>query len=441
MTDNNLLRVPPHSVEAEQSVLGALLLDKDAIIAVAEFLLPEDFYDERHKDIYEAILSLYEERVPVDVLTVSEKLKKQKDLKRVGGASYLTDIANKVPTAAHVEHYGKIVKDQAVKRSLMKAASRLVEFSLDEGMSSADLLDKAESEVFSLSQKNVKKEFVSIRDTLAESFDRLDELHKTEGGLRGIATGFIDLDNATAGFQKSNLIILAARPGVGKSAFALNISQFAAITNKKSVGYFSLEMSKEELVDRLLVNEADIDAWRLKTGKLTEEDFTKLSNAMGVLAETSIYIDDTPALSILEMRTKARRLQVEHGLDLIVVDYLQLARSRNLENRVQEVGEISQGLKNLARELKVPVLALSQLSRGVESRNIKKPQLSDLRESGSIEQDADVVMFLWKEDDENNENIILDIAKHRNGALTSVPLFFKGDRIKFFSRDSKHTKS
>ncbi len=441
MADLNNLRVPPHSAEAEASVLGALLLDKDAVIAVAEFLLPEDFYDERHKDIYEAILSLYEERVPVDVLTVSEKLKKQKDLKRVGGASYLTDIANKVPTAAHVEHYGKIVKDQAVKRSLMKAASRLVEFSLDEGMSSADLLDKAESEVFSLSQKNVKKAFTSVRDTLAESFDRLDELHKQEGGLRGVSTGFIDLDNATAGLQKSNLIILAARPGVGKTTLAMNIAQHAAVVNKKHVGFFSLEMSKEELVDRLLVNEADIDAWRLKTGKLDENDFTKLSNAMGILAEAPIYIDDTPALSILEMRTKARRLQVEQGLDLIIVDYLQLARSRNLENRVQEVSEISQGLKNLARELKVPVIALSQLSRGVESRNIKKPQLSDLRESGSIEQDADIVMFLWKEDDENNENIMLDIAKHRNGALHSIPLFFKGDRIKFFSRDSKHTKA
>ena len=438
MADNNLLRVPPHSAEAEASVLGALLLDKDAVIAVAEFLSADDFYDERHKDIYEAILSLYEERVPVDVLTVSEKLKKQKDLKKVGGASYLTDIANKVPTAAHVEHYGKIVKDLAVKRSLMKAATRLVEFSLDEGMSSADLLDKAESEVFSLSQKNVKKAFTSVRDTLAESFDRLDELHKQDGGLRGVSTGFIDLDNATAGLQKSNLIILAARPGVGKTTLAMNIAQYAAVTNKKHVGFFSLEMSKEELVDRLLVNEADIDAWRLKTGKLDENDFTKLSNAMGVLAEAPIYIDDTPALSILEMRTKARRLQVEQGLDLIIVDYLQLARSRNLENRVQEVSEISQGLKNLARELKVPVIALSQLSRGVESRNIKKPQLSDLRESGSIEQDADIVMFLWKEDDENNENIMLDIAKHRNGALTSVPLFFKGDRIKFFSRDTKH---
>ncbi len=438
MADNNLLRVPPHSQEAEGSVLGALLLDKDAVIAVAEFLSPEDFYDERHKDIYNAIISLYEERVPVDVLTVSEKLKKTKALKRIGGASYLTDIANKVPTAAHVEHYGKIVKDLAVKRSLMRAASRLVEFSLDEGMTSADLLDKAESEVFSLSQKNVKKAFISVRDTLAESFDRLDELHKQDGGLRGIATGFIDLDNATAGLQKSNLIILAARPGVGKTTLAMNIAQYAAVTNKKHVGFFSLEMSKEELVDRLLVNEADIDAWRLKTGKLDENDFTKLSNAMGVLAEAPIYIDDTPALSILEMRTKARRLQVEQGLDLVIVDYLQLARSRNLENRVQEVSEISQGLKNLARELKIPVIALSQLSRGVESRNIKKPQLSDLRESGSIEQDADIVMFLWREDDEKVENMMLDIAKHRNGALASIPLFFKGDRIKFYSRDTKH---
>ena len=439
MADINNLRVPPHSAEAEASVLGALLLDKDAIIAVAEFLLPDDFYDERHKDIYEAILSLYEERVPVDVLTVATRLKKTKALKRVGGASYLTDIANKVPTAAHVEHYGKIVKDQSVKRSLMKAATKLVEFSLDEGITSADLLDKAESEVFSLSQKNVKNAFTSVRDTLAESFDRLDELHKQDGGLRGVSTGFIDLDNATAGLQKSNLIILAARPGVGKTAFALNIAQHATVKNKKNVGFFALEMSKEEMVDRLLVAEADIDAWRLKTGKLDENDFTKLSNAMGVLAEAPLYIDDTPALSILEMRTKARRLQIEHGLDLIVVDYLQLARSRNLENRVQEVSEISQGLKNLARELKIPVLALSQLSRGVESRNIKRPQLSDLRESGSIEQDADIVMFLWKEDDSNNENIMLDIAKHRNGPLASVPLFFKGDRIKFFSRDSKHS--
>jgi len=432
------VRVPPHSSEAEGSVLGALLLDKDAVIAVAEFLSPDDFYDERHKQIYSAVLSLFEERVPVDVLTVTDKLKKKKQIKNVGGATYLTKLVNSVPTAAHVEHYGKIVKDTAVKRSLMTAAAKLVDFSLDEGLSSADLLDKAETEVFGLSQKNVAKAFTSVRDTLAESFDRLDELHKQGEGLRGVPTGFTDLDNVLAGMQKSNLLILAARPSVGKSALALGIAQHVAVQTKRPVGFFSLEMSKEELVDRLLVSQADIDAWKLKTGKLTEEDFTKLSNAMGVLAEAPIFIDDTPALSILEMRTKARRLQVDQGIDLIIVDYLQLARSRNLENRVQEVGEISQGLKNLARELKVPVLALSQLSRGVEQRGVKKPQLSDLRESGSIEQDADVVMFLWREDDEKVENIMLDVAKHRNGPLASVPLFFKGDRIKFYSRDTKH---
>lgn len=438
MADTNQIRVPPHSKEAEESVLGALLLDKDAIISVAEFLFAEDFYDERHKEIYKAIVSLYEDRTPVDVLTVTEKLKQQKDIKKIGGASYLTDIANKVPTAAHVEHYGRIVKDLSIKRSLMQAGSRIVEMSLNEGLTSSDLMDKAESEVFSLSQKNVKKAFRPIKEVLAESFDRLDELSKEQGGLRGIATGFPDLDNATAGLQKGNLIILAARPGVGKTTLAMNIAQYAAINNKKNIGFFSLEMSVEELTDRLSVNVADIDAWRLKTGKLTEEEFTKLSTAYGILAEAPIYIDDTPALSILEMRTKARRLQVENGLDLLIVDYLQLARSRNLENRVQEVSEISQGLKNLARELKIPVIALSQLSRGVESRNVKKPQLSDLRESGSIEQDADIVMFLWREDEDKLENMMLDIAKHRNGALASIPLFFKGDRIKFYPRDVKH---
>lgn len=431
------IRIPPHSAEAEESALGALLLDKDAIIAIAEFLRPEDFYDERHKMIYEACIALYEERVPIDVLTVAEKLKKQKQLKQVGGASYLADLANKVPTAAHVEHYGKIVKEAATKRLLMGAASKLVDLSLDEGLNADELLDKAESEVFAITQRNIAKAFTPVKDALAESFDRLDELHKQGEGLRGVPTGFKDLDETLAGMQKSNLLILAARPGVGKTSLALNIAQNLAVKYKRPVGFFSLEMSREELVDRLLVAQADIDAWRLKTGKLDEDDFTKLSNAMGELAEAPLFIDDTPALSILEMRTKARRLQVEAGVDLIVVDYLQLARSRQLENRVQEVSEISQGLKNLARELKIPVLALSQLSRAVETRGGRKPQLADLRESGSIEQDADVVMFLWREEEENAENIVLDIAKHRNGPLKTVNLFFKGDRIKFYGRETK----
>lgn len=434
------IRIPPHSQEAEESVLGAMLIDKDAVIAVAEFLLPEDFYDERLRDIYQACLDLYEARTPIDVLTVTERLKKRKNIKNVGSSSFLADLANRVPTAAHVEHYGRIVKDTSTKRSLMSAATRLVEVSMDEGLGAGEALDKAESEIFSLSQKSLSKTFTSVRDTLAESFDRLDELHKSGGGIRGVPTGFDDLDNALAGLQQSNLIILAARPGVGKTSLATNIAQHIAVNLKRPVGFFSLEMSREELVDRLLVAQADIDAWRLKTGKLSEDDFTKLSDAMGVLAEAPLFIDDTPALSILEMRTKARRLQVESGVDLIVVDYLQLARSRQLENRVQEVSEISQGLKNLARELKVPVLALSQLSRAVETRGGKKPQLSDLRDSGSIEQDADVVMFLWREDDDNTENMMLDIAKHRNGPLKSVPLHFKGDRIKFYGRETKHTK-
>jgi len=438
MADKNDLRMPPHSVSAEESVLGALLLDKDAVIAVAEFLLPEDFYDQRHRDIFECCIELYEERIPVDVLTVSERLKKRKVLKKVGGASYLADLTNKVPTAAHVEHYGHIVKDAAVKRALLASATKIADLSFDEGIAANELLDKAESEIFALSQKHLSQSFTLIKNALAESFDRLDELHKQGEGLRGVPTGFKDLDDALAGMQKSNLLILASRPGVGKTSFSLGVAQNLAVKCKKTVGFFSLEMSKEELVDRLLVVQADIDAWKLKTGKLGEEDFTKLSNAMGELAEAPLFIDDTPALSILEMRTKARRLQVEHGVDLLVVDYLQLARSRQLENRVQEVSEISQGLKNLARELKVPVLALSQLNRAVETRGgQKRPQLADLRESGSIEMDADVVMFLWREDEENIENINLEIAKHRNGPLKTIQLFFKGDRIKFYGRETK----
>jgi replicative DNA helicase len=377
------LRVPPHSQEAEESVIGSLLLDKDTIIALGEFLKPEDFYDDRLKVIYESALELYENRTPIDVLTISEGLKKKKALKQIGGSSFLLELANKVPTAAHVEHYGKIVKELATKRALMRAASRLVELATDDGMQVNELLDKAESEVFSITNSSTSKGFMHLRDSLYATFDRLDELHKQADGLRGIPTGFKELDDVLTGMQRSNLIILAARPSVGKTTFALNVLQNVALKHKKSVGFFSLEMSMEELSDRMVVSIADIDAWKYKAGKLSDDDFTKISNAMGELAEAPIYIDDTPALSILEMRTRARRLQVERGLDLIIMDYLQLARSRNLENRVQEVSEISQGLKNIARELKVPVIALSQLSRSVEQRGEKRPQLSDLRDSGT----------------------------------------------------------
>lgn len=438
--NNSDLKVPPHSNEAEESVIGALLLDKDAVTSVAEFLHADDFYNDKNRIIFEAILELYEQRNPIDILTLSNKLKRKKRLKDIGGVSYLTEIANKVPTSAHVEHYGKIIKDASTKRSLIKSASNLVQIAMDDALAADEILDKAETEIFSLTQKNISKKFIVLRDALADSFDRLDELHKQAEGLRGVPTGFADLDNVLAGLQRSNLIILAARPGIGKTSLALNIAQNVAVTYKRPVGFFSLEMSKEELVDRLLVAQADIDAWRLKTGKLNEDDFTKLSNAMGELAEAPIFIDDSPAQTIMEMRTKARRLQAERGVDLIIIDYLQLARSRQLENRVQEVSEISQGLKNLARELKVPVIALSQLSRAVEQRGEKKPQLADLRESGSIEQDADVVMFLWRQDEEKLEDMNLDVAKHRNGALKSIKLHFKGDRIKFYGVDVKRDK-
>jgi len=431
------LKIPPHSIEAEISCLGALLIDKDAITSVAEFLHPSHFYDLRHGKIYEAILELFEEREPIDILTVSTRLKKKKALKDIGGTAYLTELVDSVPTAAHIEHYGKIIKAASTKRAVMQTASKLVEMSFDEGLDADDLLDKAEQEIFSLSQKHLTQSFIPVKAALAESFDRLDELHKNPGELRGVPSGFKDLDDTLAGFQKSNLIILASRPGIGKTTLALNIAQYIAVEAKRPVGFFSLEMSKEELVDRLLVAKADIDAWRLKTGRLDEDDFTRLSEAMGELAEAPLFIDDTPAISILEMRTKARRLQAESGLDILIVDYLQLVRGRQLENRVQEVSEISQGLKNLARELKIPVIAVSQLSRAIEQRERRKPQLADLRESGAIEQDADVVAFLWREDEENVENVNLEIAKHRNGPLRQIKLYFRGDRIRFYGREVK----
>ena len=434
------LKVPPHSEEVEKSVLGACLIDKDAVISVVEFLRPEHFYDDSHGQIFEAILGLYEDRAPIDIITLTEKLKKQKALKRTGGVTYLSELASSVPTAANIEHYGRIIKDDYTKRMLIAAAAKVSEQAFDESSEADQVLDRAEQEVFALSQAYLKQVFIPVKDALAESFDRLDELHKKAGGLRGVPTGFKDLDNMLAGFQPSNMVILASRPGIGKTALALNIARHITVEEKLSVGFFSLEMSKEELVDRLLVRQADIDAWKLKTGKLEEEDFTRLSEAMGVLAEAPLYIDDTPAASILEMRTKARRLQVEHGLDLIIVDYLQLMRARKRENRVQEVSEISMGLKNLARELKIPVLAASQLSRAVEVRGGARPRLADLRESGSIEQDADVVAFLYREDEETPENITLEIAKHRNGPTGNFKLRFVPARISFYGMEVKREK-
>jgi len=430
-------KIPPHNLEAERSLLGALLIDKDAIVKVIEFLRPEHFYRDAHGQIFEAIHSLYDKGEPADLVTVTSQLKKQKNLKDVGGAAYLAELTDAVPTSSHAAHYGKLIHDNFVKRELINVSSQTVEHGFDERLSVEDLLDKAESSLFSISAARSRSVFSHIKQTLEEAFDRLDELHKSPGTPRGVPTGFKGLDERLGGLQSSNMIVLAARPSLGKTSLALNIAQHAAVENKIPVGIFSLETSRGQLVHRFLSAQADLDGWKLSTGKLEEEDFKKLGEAMGVLAEAPIFIDDTPALSVMEMRTKARRLQLEEGIRLLIVDYLQLAHGRNLDNRVQEVSEISQALKNLARELDIPVLAVSQLSRAVEARGAPRPQLSDLRESGSIEQDADVVMFLYREDEEDQENMRLFIAKHRNGPTGEIPLYFRGERTRFYETDVK----
>ncbi len=433
------IRVAPHNEEAEQSVLGALLIDKDAINVVSEVIVPQDFYNDLNGIIFEAMLTLYDKRKPIDIVTLTAELKKKKLYDKVG-SSYITELVNGVPTAANVEQYALLIKEASTKRQLITSATEIVEMGYQTDKEIKSILDKAEAAIFSISQGHIRRDFIPIKDALAASFDKIDEIHKKGHGLRGIKTGFVDMDNMLSGMQDSNLLILAARPGQGKTAMAVNIAQSIAVQEKLPVGIFSLEMSQEELVDRLLVGQADVDAWRLKTGKLSETDFGKLSEAMGILADAPIYIDDTPGISISEMRTKARRIQLEHGVKLLIVDYLQLVDpGRRYDNRVQEVSIVSQGLKNLARELKIPVLALSQLSRAVEHRSEKKPQLADLRESGAIEQDADVVMFLYKIDDEFSPTMPMKllIAKHRNGPTGEIDLLFRGDRIRFYNVDKK----
>lgn len=436
-----MAKIPPHNIEAEESVLGSILIDRDAITAVADVLRSDYFYVEKNGMIYQAMIALYEDRQPIDLLTVSDRLKKAKNLTFVGGATYVSSLTEKVPTAANANVYALLIKDAYTKRQIVSLSSELGELAFDQGKEVNELLDKAEQKIFGLSQSHMKQSFVHVKEALADSFDRLDELHKNAGGMRGVATGFADIDSTLAGMQKGNLIILAARPGMGKTALALNIAQNAAVGNKEPVGFFSLEMSKEELIDRLLVAQSDIDSWKLKSGRLGDDEYAKLSDAMGVLAEAPIFIDDTPGANLLEMRTKARRLMYERDLKLIVVDYLTLVQpSRRMENRVQEVAEISQGLKNLARELKIPVLVLAQLNRGVEHRGDAQPQLADLRDSGAIEQDADVVMFLYREDKEDRENVKLNIAKHRNGPVRTLDLRFMGSRIKFYSVDNRRSE-
>lgn len=440
-------RIPPQNLDAEMSLLGAVLIDDEVLANVSDRLKAGDFYDKRHATVYGAMFRLYEHHKPIDLLTLSDELKKKDELELVGGSAYLTELTNYVPTAAHAEAYADMIVQKAVRRRLIKASSDIAQLGFDEDKNIQELLETAESELFSVSDAGVKQDLVSLEYILTESFDRIEELHRDKGKLRGVKTGYRDLDNLTAGLQKSDLLILAARPAMGKSTFALNMAYNIANREKQAVLVFSLEMSKEQLVDRMLAEAAGVDAWNIRTGNLSDDDFEKLSNAMGEMAEAPIFIDDTPGLTVLEMRTKARREAHNQPLGLIIVDYLQLmSGSRGMGNefnRVQEVSEISRGLKLIARELNVPVLALSQLSRSVESRNPQIPQLADLRESGSIEQDADLVMFLYREDyynPETDRQHITDLimAKHRNGPTGRIELYFHPERLRFMSLEKKH---
>lgn len=439
-------KIPPQNIDAEKSLLGAVLIDEDTLANVSELVKPKDFYDKNHEMIYDGMLRLYEKHKPVDMLTLTDELKRKDHLSLVGGSAYLSELTNYVPTAAHAEAYADLVSQKAVRRRLIKASGDISEMGYDEDSDVQELLSKAESELFNVSDQSLKQELTSIESVLTDSFDRMEELHQNKGAIRGIRTGYRDLDNMTAGLQRSDLIILAARPAMGKTTLVTNLAYNVATIEQKAVLFFSLEMSKEQLVDRMLADAAGVDSWNIRTGNLSDDDFSKITDAMGEMAEAPIYIDDKPGLSVLEMRTKARRIAHEQELGLIVVDYLQLMQGsgRHDGNRVQEVSEISRGLKLVARELNVPVIALSQLSRSVENRQPPIPQLSDLRESGSIEQDADIVSFIYRPgyyepDNPDVANITdLIIAKHRNGPVGKVSLYFHPERLRFMSLDKQH---
>jgi len=439
---------PPQNAEAEASLLGALLIDSDAIVKIADTVSAFDFFDKRHERIYTAINELYEQHRAIDVLTLADQLKNTGYLDSIGGPAYLTELTNFVPTAAHVEQYASIVAQKALRRRLIAASKEITGLGYDESKQLRELIEEAETRLFEVSQQHVTQDVVSLEAILAESFDRLDDLHKDKDKIRGLATGFKDLDNTLAGFQKSDLIILAARPSMGKTALALNFAHNIAVQSGQPVLMFSLEMSKEQLVDRLLSMESGVDAWALRTGNLTDSDFEKIGQAMGTLSEAQIFIDDSPGITVSDLRTKARREAHKRPLGLIIVDYLQLmsggaSRYGGDGNRVQEISEISRGLKGVARELNVPVLALSQLSRSVESRNPQIPQLADLRESGSIEQDSDVVAFIYREEYYNPETdrkglADIFIKKHRNGPTGGVELRFESEKQRFHSVDRRH---
>lgn len=451
-TSNENLKVPPQNIDAERSVLGALMLDKDAIIKVANLVRQGDFYKDDHNLIYEAMIELYEKREPIDVLSLSNRLEEKNQLDQIGGSSYLTSLVNSVPSSSNITHYAKVVQKKSTLRKLIVAASEIVELGYKEEEDVEKLLDSAEQKLFAVSQKYIKQDFVPLKSILESAFNRIDELHKGDHQLRGIPTGYPDLDNILAGFQKSDLVILAARPSIGKTTFALDLARQMAVQQKVAVGIFSLEMGSDQLIDRMLAAQSGVDLWRLRTGKLKsgegDDDFQRIGQAMGILSEAQIYIDDAGSANVMEMRTMARRLQSEHNVGVIIIDYLQLMEGRSTggDNRVNEISEISRALKQLARELNIPIIALSQLSRAVEARSPQIPKLSDLRESGSIEQDADVVLFLYREDREKpdtpNKNIVeVHIAKHRNGPIGKVSLYFQESSTTFKSLERVHTEN
>jgi replicative DNA helicase len=435
-------RVPPHNLEAEASVLGSLMLDRNAIVRVADFLRPEDFYLDSHAQVYRAALNLYDRADPIDLLTLAAELETMRVLERIGGQAFLAELQSGVPTAANVEYYGHLVEEGATKRKLIGAGGRITALGFDESTPASQALDTAESVIFNIAEGRITQDFVALKDILKTTWDQIEQIHKDSSVISGVPSGFNDLDAKTGGFQKSDLIIIAARPGVGKTSLTLNIAQHASIQYKIPVAIFSLEMSEQQLVTRLLCSEASVDSYRLRTGLLKDAEWPRIAQAMGALSEAQIYIDDSPSISVMEMRTKARRLKSANNLGLIIVDYLQLMQGRNQENRVQEVSEISRSLKSLARELQVPVIACSQLSREPEKRIDHRPQLADLRESGGIEQDSDLVLFIYRERF-YNDNVAEDrrniaeiiIAKHRNGPTGKFELLFIDEQTKFANLD------
>lgn len=428
-------KVPPQDIEAEKALLGSLLMRPQAIDEILDYIIPETFYADKHKVIYEAVLHLHKRSDPIDLLTVSTRLREKKELDRVGGATYISEIVEMVPSAGNVKHYADIVQKKAALRNLITSAEEVLELGYHEEDDVDEIFDKAESKIFALKNLSLKQRFTNIREGLAEAWERLDMLHKTKDKIRGVETGFPDLDAKLAGLQKADLIILAARPSMGKTALALDIARQTATRFGNTVGIFSIEMSTQQLVDRLLAADARVDSWKLRTGKLSsEEEFARIRDSLGRLGEAPIFIDDDASVTVMKMRAQARRLKSEHNLKLLIVDYLQLMiPNKQSDSLVQQVTEISRGLKALAREIDVPVLALSQLNRAIETRR-GLPRLSDLRDSGSIEQDADVVMFIHKEDKEGSErnNIAkIIIAKHRNGPTGEVELYFDEKRVSF----------